>query len=143
MIFSDNDHELKWLWIDGKKHTVKITAGEEELNITEILKTAKKVTEDNKDMCKAIAYLGVGITGSAEGAQGFLMGWLLRSLKQTQETDHKWNIQHDEELVDDEEAREHTIHMLEGLIEKMRDTNISKKDMPVVRGDNNGATDLF
>jgi hypothetical protein len=144
MIYNENDREIKWLWIDGKQHTIKIVNGDEEVNIDDILSAAKKAIDDKKEMCENIHYLGVGLTGDSKTAYGFLLGWLFRSVKQALEKgESKWRIEHTSKEMSEEEQIDDTIKTLDFLKQQLQDKKMSLKDLPSIGGNANGPTEMF
>jgi len=136
-MFSKDTKQLKWYY--GKKmHTVTITYNGEVVDIDELYKEATKLVQDKEDLCKNIGYLGLGMTNSSDAGWGFLLGWLVRSIKK----DNSWQIQHTEEDVPEEEVKEYYAEFLENLAKTLReggDNNI--KTLPTIGG--NDGTDFF
>jgi hypothetical protein len=141
MFISKDDKEIKWFWYDQKMHTVKMTLDGEALDLKELFESASKLVEDKEEMCKNIMYLGVALSGSSDGGYGFLMGWLLRSMKK----DKNWLINHSQEDVPEDEAAEHLASVLEEgarmIREKKGNGVMPKISTPSIGGPD--ATDLF
>jgi hypothetical protein len=138
MFISKDDKEIKWLWYDGKMHTVKIVSDADILNIKELHDSVAKITADKEDMCKKIWWLGIALTGSTDGGWGFLMGWLLRSIKK----DKVWNITHDEEEVPEDEASEHLASLYEEVAKMIRDRKGQGQGMPKISSPTTGSPDV-
>lgn len=140
MFISKDDNEIKWFWHDQKMHSVKINMNEDPVNLKELHESAVKITEDKEDMCKNIFFLGVSQTGSTEGGWGFLLGWLLRSIKK----DSPWQISHVEEKLSDDEIREHLASMMEEgakLLREKKEDDLIKTVTPTIGGPD--GTELF
>jgi hypothetical protein len=137
MFLSKNPKEFKWYWFDKKMHTVTITSNGELMDIEELYKTATKLTEDKEDLCKTIGYLGLALTSSSEAGWGFLLGWLIRSIKKDQD----WQIQHTEEDVSDEELRTQFADILDEMVKKLREGDNILHTTPALGGSD--GTDFF
>lgn len=140
MILSKDDKEIKWYWADGKMHTLSVEVEGEKISLKELYETCKKTTKDMEEKCKDISYLGVTLTGTEEAAIGFLMGWLVRSIK----ANNKWQIIHVAEDVPEEDIREHLACMFEEgarLIRENTDGSKPKAMSPLVGGTD--GTEMF
>ena len=140
MILSDNEHEVKWYHSDGKMHTVSISAESEDLSIKDLYDKCHKIIKEKEDLCKNIYSLGVCLSGSSSGAWGFLMGWLVRSIK----GETNWDINHISEEVPEEEAREYIASIMEEgarLIRQQKDGDKPKGMSPLLGGSD--GTELF
>jgi len=138
MFYTKDTKQFKWYWFDKKMHTVTITHNGELMDMEELYKAATKLVQDKEELCKDIGYLGLGMTNSSDAGWGFLLGWLVRSIKK----DDAWQIQHTEEDVPEEEIKTHYADFLEDLAKKLReggDTDI--KTLPTIGG--NDGTDFF
>lgn len=109
MILSKKDNEIKWYWSDGKMHTLSVGTEDTDISLKDLYDKCHKIVEEKNDLCKKIFYLGFSLTGNESGAWGFLMGWLTRSIK----GDTQWNINHLEEEVSEDEARDHLATIME------------------------------
>ena len=139
MIVSTSENEIKWYHSDGKMHTVSITSEGEDLPIKELYEQCRKIVKEKEEMCKKIFHLGVCLSGS-EGAWGFLMGWLVRSIK----GESNWNINHISEEVPEEEVIEHLASTLEEgarLIRLQKDGDKPKGMSPLLGGSD--GTEMF
>ena len=137
--------KLEFLWLDGKKHKIQINNGEEQIDLKHLIDTYHKMTEDKEDQCKPIFYLGLGLTGNPAAAQGFLYGWLVKSIRDSMEKSgtSKWAIDHSVDEVSEEEARNYIATELETLAKTIReDAEYKIKKAPVLRGDVDG-TELY
>lgn len=117
MFISKDTKEFKWYWLDKKMHTVSIELDGEKIDIEELYKTATELLKEKEDACKNIYFLGLAMTGSMESAWGFLLGWLVRSIKK----DKNWQVQHIEEDIPVEEVNAHiaeTFRKYADMIEK-------------------------
>jgi hypothetical protein len=140
MFISKDEKEIKWYWHDGKMHNIKINSSEDTLDLKELHQSAYKVIEDQEEMCKNIMFLGIALTGSSEGGFGFLMGWLIRSIKK----DKQWQINHTEEEIPDEEVAEHLASLMEEgakMLREKKGEGKPKVSNPTVGGPD--ATELF
>lgn len=140
MFISKDEKEIKWYWHDGKMHTVKVDLEDEPLDLKELHASAVKVMEEKEEMCKNIMFLGIALTGSSEGGWGFLMGWLIRSIKK----DKSWQINHVEEDVPDDEVAEHLASLMEEgakMLREKKGEGKPKVSNPTVGGPD--ATELF
>ena len=140
MFISKDEKEIKWYWHDGKMHNIKINLDDESLDLKELHQSAFKVIEEKEEMCKNIMFLGIALTGSSEGGFGFLIGWLLRSMKK----DKAWKINHTEENVPDDEVAEHLASLMEEGAKMLREKKGEGKlkvSNPMVGGPD--ATELF
>lgn len=139
MFFSKDTKAFKWYWLDKKMHTVTIEVDGELMDIEDLYKTATTLVKDKEDMCKTINYLGLGMTGSPEAAWGFLLGWLIRSIKK----DKGWQIQHTDEEVPQDEVNNHVADALENYAKMVRSGELDKNttSTPFVGGSD--GTDLF
>ena len=140
MFISKDEKEIKWYWHDGKMHNIKIEDGEESLDLKELHQSAFKVIEEKEEMCKNIMFLGVALTGSSEGGFGFLMGWLIRSMKKN----NSWKINHTEEEVPDDEVAEHLASLMEEgakILREKKGNGKPKVANPTLGGPD--ATELF
>lgn len=140
MFISKNEKEIKWYWFDQKMHTIRIIFEDESIDIKELYASAAKIVEDKDEMCKNISYLGVALTGSPDAAWGFLLGWLIRSIK----NDSKWTIEHTEEELPEDEVIEHLATLMEEsarLIREQKGQELPKLSTPSIGGP--GATELF
>ena len=138
MFISKDSKEFKWYWLDGKMHTVSITLDDEKVDIEELNKTALALTKDKEDLCKSIYYLGLSMTGNSDTAWGFLLGWLVRSIKK----DKQWVVNHLEEEVPVEEAKEHIADAFEKCAKMIRSGEMDGTVSTPNIGGNDG-TDLF
>lgn len=140
MILSKSDKEVKWYWADGKMHTLSVSLDDEDISLKELYEKCHKIVKDKEELCKKIHYLGVCLTGSTEGAWGFLMGWLTRSIKKEDE----WVINHVEEEVPEDEVREHLASFMEEGARLLRDGKGGKKPkaMSPILGGSDG-TEMF
>jgi hypothetical protein len=142
MFVTNDDKKIKWYWIDGKMHDISVKENEESnINLKELNETCAKIIKDNLDKCKDIYFLGIALTGTSEGGWGFLMGWLVRSIKKDQE----WNIVHNEETLDNNEVIDHLANIMEESAKNLRehkDGNLPLQSVTPTLGSNNG-TDLF
>jgi hypothetical protein len=138
MIPSKDDKEFKWIWVDGKMHTLSLDHEDEKIDIKELHKVANDIVTDKEELCKSIYFLGVCLTGTSESAWGFLMGYLVRSIKK----DKPWNIVHQEEETSKEERNNHIADAFENVAKMIREGKIDEQvSTPNVGGDN--GTDLF
>lgn len=136
--------KLDFLWLDGKKHVVKVMEGDEPVDIKQLQDQFHKMIDTKEDLCKAIYHLGLGLTGNPAAGRGFVYGWLVKSIRDSVEKAGRprWKIEHDVTDVSDEEAREHIALELETLAKKIRDDEEMKvKKAPILRGESDG--DLF
>lgn len=140
MFVTKDNKELKWYWVDGKMHTVKVEAEDDLLDLKELRKECLKIAEEREELCKKIYYLGISLTGSGEGGWGFLMGWLMRSVK----GETSWAIDHLDEEIPEEELREHLAEMMEEAAKAIREgkDGDKPKSMTPMMGGNDG-TELF
>ena len=138
---TEDGKTLEYLWYDGKIYKIKITDGVNDLNLNELRETYKKLLEEKEDQCKSILKLGGGLTVDRAAAHGFLLGWLVKSIKDNFEklNDCKLNIQVEEEKPSEDEIRSYVAESLKNLAEEIL-TNDDKKisKSPVVRGDVDG-----
>jgi hypothetical protein len=135
MFVTKDPKEIKWYWYDKKLHAVSVSLNGESLDLEELYKSANKILKDKEDMCKNISYLGLGLTGSEEAGSGFLLGWLLRSIK----GDQLWVINHTKEDASIDEIRENVGNALIEYGTKMKEGKINKET--VVSTPNVGGTD--
>jgi hypothetical protein len=77
--------KLDFLWIDGKKHVVKIMEGDEAVDIKNLQDQYLKMIDEKEDLCKTIYHLGVGLTGHPAAGRGFVYGWLVKSIRDSVE----------------------------------------------------------
>lgn len=137
--------KLEFLWLDGKKHTVRLMEADEPVDVKQLSDQFHKMIEDKADLCKSIYYFGLGLTGNPSTARGFVYGWLVKSIRDSVEKAGRprWKIEHDSVDVSEEEAREHVASELEILAKKIRNDDEYKiKKAPVLRGETD-ETDLF
>lgn len=139
MFISKDTKEFKWYWLDKKMHTVSIEIDGEKLDVEDLYKAAQKLTQEKEDMCKNIVFLGLAMTGNQESAWGFLLGWLIRSIKK----DSNWIIQHNEEEISDEEVRTHIADAFENYAKQLREGKLDEvaKSTPNIGG--NDGTEFF
>jgi hypothetical protein len=140
MILTKNDDEVKWYWSDGKMHTISVSIDESHLSLKDHYEKCHKLAKDQEELCKKIYFLGVSLTGTDEGAWGFLMGWLSRSIKK----DSNWVINHIEDEVPEEEVREHLAAVMEEGAKLLREGKDGKKPkaMSPLLGGSDG-TEMF
>lgn len=139
MFLSKDTKELKWYWLDQKIHTLSISNNGENLDLKDLNETAIKLTKEKEEQCKTIGYLGLALTGNPDAAWGFVLGWLLRSIKKNE----NWQINHSEEVISKEELKTHMIEIFRNyadMIEK-GDLNNSIKSTPNIGSDD--GTSLF
>jgi len=130
--------KVQFLWVDGKKHTVSLNDGKNDIDINEIKKCVKKITDEKEEQCKSIYYFALGLTGGVELSRGIVLGWLLKSIKDNIELKNKTKITvtHSEEEVSDEEARQHVIAEVENFLQVLKeDKEFQPRKGPVVTGD--------
>ena len=139
MFISKDSKEITWLWADGKRHTVSIELNGDKVDTKELYDTAIKLTQEKEDLCKNIGYLGLALTANPEAAWGFLLGWLVRSIKK----DSNWNINHTDEVVPEDEYRVQMAEALESYAQMIREGKADKsvKSTPSI-GSNDG-TEYF
>lgn len=141
MFVTDDDKKIKWYWLDRKMHEVAVNFEGEDLDLKEIHESCIKLVQDKSELCKKIYYLGISLSGTDEGGWGFLLGWLMRSIKKDQD----WDIQHNELDVSEDEITEHLADIMEKtaqmLREKTGDTSSIGGVTPTMGGHN--GTDLF
>lgn len=137
--------KLDFLWLDGKKHVVKILEGDEPVDVKQLQDQYHKMIDDKEDLCKTIYHLGLGLTGNPSAARGFVYGWLVKSIRDSVEKSGRprWKIEHESSDVSDDEAREHIATELETLAKKIRtDDEYKVQKAPIIRGETDG-TELF
>ena len=78
------------------------------------------------------------MTGNPDTAWGFLLGWIVRSIKK----DAKWNINHLEEEVEEQVARDHIADAFEKCGKMIREGNTEKNISTPNIGGSDG-TDFF
>ncbi|MCK9429001.1 MAG: hypothetical protein M0R17_03185 [Candidatus Omnitrophica bacterium] len=146
MFKSKDTKEIKWYWIDGKLHKVSINHNGEQIDLKDLFDTSTKLFEEKKELCDEIYNLGLALTADPRTSDGFVLGWLVRSIKK----DKDWKIVHVVEEPIESERNEHIAESLEiygnSFIEaakKMRDGTFDKdlKTSPHI-GDIDG-TGLF
>lgn len=140
-----DDRKLEFLWLDGKRHSVQILEGDEPIDLKELQKSYQKMSEDKEEACKDIQYLGLGLTGNPSAAKGFMLGWLVKSIKDSFEKKRKlkWKINHEVTEISEEEARTYLAGELRNLADKIEnDDEYKVKKAPILRGDVDG-TELF
>lgn len=98
-MFLPEDTKIKW-YSGTNAHEVSVSHNDTDINLTDLYKETLKLVKEKDELCKKIYYLGFALTGTDYGAVGFLMGWLLRSIKK----DKNWEINHTEETVTKEEV---------------------------------------
>jgi len=136
--------KLDFLWLDGKKHVVKILEEDDPIDIKQLQDQYHKMIDDKEDLCKTIYYLGLGLTGNPAAARGFIYGWLVKSIRDSVEKSGRprWKIEHDSSDISDDEAREHIATELETLAKKIRtDDEYKVQKAPIIRGEE--GNDLF
>lgn len=138
-------YEYRWLWTDGKKHSLNISNQGKKVDLQSLNKKTKDIITEKEEQCKNIYWLGIGMSGDHYLAVGFVLGWLVRTLKDTFEKSSggKWKINHEEEEIDQEEARIMLADQLAELEKKIRnDPEFNLKRGSIVKGDVDG-TELF
>lgn len=139
MFISKDPKEFKWYWLDKKMHTVSIEIDGEKIDVEELYKTAQKLSQDKEEMCKTIVFLGLAMTGSQESAWGFLLGWLIRSIKK----DNNWNIQHTEDDVPEEEVISHVADAFENYAKQLREGKVKDTVTSTPNMGGNDGTEFF
>jgi len=138
-VFGGTDtKKLEFLWLDGKKHTVKVLEGDEPVDVKELTDQFHKMIDEKEELCKGIYHLGLGLTGDPSKARGFVYGWLVKSIRDSVEKAGRprWKIEHESVEVSEDEAREHVATELESLAKKIRDDDGFKaKNTPILRGE--------
>lgn len=145
MFGGTDSKKLDFLWLDGKRHIVKILEADESVDVKALQEQYHKMIDDKEDLCKTIYFLGLGLTGNPHAARGFVYGWLVKSIRDSVEKSGRarWKIDHDSTDISEDEAREHIALELETLAKKIRDDDEYKiKKAPIIRGETD-ATDLF
>lgn len=138
--------KLEFLWLDGKKHTVQVTEGEDNKNLKTLADQYHKIVQEKEERSKQILYLGLGLTGNPSAAKGFLYGWIVKSIKDAEEKSGKpkWNIKHEERELSEDETRHHLAGELRELAERIeKDEEYKVKKAPILRGDVDDSTELF
>jgi len=141
----DYSKEMSFLWIDGKIHNVSVSDGNELVNMQEIRTLCKKQKELKKEQCDKIYFLGLCLTGSPELAEGFLTGWLIKSIKDAAESsgNFKWTINHSIDDVSKEELRSFCVKYLRDMADVLeKKENFTLPKNPFFNGDIDG-TDQF
>lgn len=126
--------KLKSLWYDGKMHTISIYDGKENINLDNLRECYKKILEDKKDQCNDIFHLGAVLTGSEGPARGFLLGWLVKSIRDDIQTKKsvKLTIVHEEEKLPDEEIKTYFVESLRSLADEIeKDADFTPKKAPI------------
>lgn len=140
MFINKDDTQLKWYWLDGKMHSLKVNNDGEDLNIKGLNEQLLSLSKEKEELCKQIFYLGIGLTGSPEGGWGFLLGWLTRSVKK----DQNWQIQHTEEELPESEVKEYMATMFEEYAKHIREgNNVSSVKVPTPSLGGSDGTELF
>jgi hypothetical protein len=141
---SSDEKILDFLWYDHKKHTVTLSNGSEDIDIEQIRETYKKVIEEKKEQCEGIYYLGAGLCGSPESAHGFMLGWLVKSIRDdlVKKEGNRIVINHDKRDVSDEEAKIDLVKKLREFADDIESSEKAIKKVPMIRGDVDGG-ELF
>lgn len=145
MFGGTDSKKLEFIWLDGKRHKIQIKENDELVDIKHLMDTYHKMAEEKDEQCKPIQYLGLGLTGNPDAAQGFLYGWLVKSIKDSMEKagKPKWTIDHTVDEVSEDEARNYFADGLEQLAKRIReDEDYKVKKAPILRGDVDG-TELY
>jgi len=146
MFLETNDNKLDFIWLDKKKHTITITNNlGEDIDIKKIKDLCSKTFSEKKTKCEDLYYLGIGLEGNSDIAFGFVMGWIIKTIKdKTEETSEtKWTIKHEVKELEDTEYRSTMVDSLRKLadyIEENKDATVKSISFP---GVTNGPTDLF
>lgn len=143
MFENDDPTKVKILWYDGKMHTVYLNDGRDNVALSEVRKCYKEILENKVDKCKDIFYLGAALTGSTDGARGFLVGWLVRSIRDDMqarlEDGSRIAIHHEEEELSEDEIKSYVAEGLESLAKKVReDADFQPKKAPILSGGADG-----
>ena len=138
-----NETQLKFPWKDGKYHKVSITDGADNIDIDNLVATCTETLKEKKDQCKNIYYLGLAMTRDSSAASGFLMGWIVKSLKEATEksSGNKWVITHDTEDIPPKEFRRRAAEELRLLADEIENSEDDLTKVPIVR--NNNGNELF
>jgi len=140
----NDSKKLEFLWFDHKMHEVLLSNGAETLDIEPIREMYKKVVEDKKDQCKNIYFLGAGLCGTSDAAHGFLLGWLVKSIRDdiVKKDGTRILIQHEEREITEDETRDHIVTSLLELADEIKNSTDKLRKVPLVRGDVDGG-ELF
>lgn len=143
MIITKDESLIKWYsYNDSMMHSISIKDRDKKstINLKELNESATNILKDNEDMCKKILHLGESLLGTSEAAVGFLLGWLIRSIKK----DNIWDIEHTEEKIPDDELTEHFASLMEDyakLIREKKGSGLPKVQTPTMGGPD--VTELF
>jgi hypothetical protein len=138
MFGSTTGNEITFLWSDRKIHKIKIkTDAGDEMSLDIVRDQYEKIMETKTDGCKDIFYLGIGLLGDRDAAYGFLLGWIVRSIKESSQK--QWIINHEANDISEDEANEMVATELVTLAEQIRKGDKAIDKRPVLRGDSDGA----
>jgi hypothetical protein len=143
---SEDGKKITFMNIDGKVYSVAmIDATGNCIDFNDIGETYKKIVDEQNDKCKNIRRLGTALTYNAEISLGFLLGWVIKSIKDTleNESNTSYNIQIEEESVTKGQIRQYTAESLRTLadeIENSEDDDAPRS--PIIKKDVAG-DDIF
>lgn len=145
MFLEMNENTIDFIWSDKKRHQITIEDGSGEVDINQLKETYRKTIMDKKDKCEDLYYLAIGLEGNPDIGLGFVIGWVLKSIKDQNEkmNSSKWNIKHTVHELSDDEYRTimaSSLRKLADLMENDHDTSI--KQMPILGG-NSDPSELF
>lgn len=129
-------YQIKFPWTDKKFHTVQLVNSSGKLDINNLIDTAIQTLKDKEEICKKIYYLALGITRNPRLADGFVMGWIVKSLKDATEksSNDKLEIVHEVEEIDPKEFRQRAADELRDLADKIQNSE-DDVSIPLVRED--------
>lgn len=128
---SEDGKKIIFMNIDGKVYSISLVNDIGDcMDFNDVYDTYKKIVEEQIEKCKNIRRLGTALTYSAELSLGFLLGWVIKSIKDTIENESNtiYNIQVEEESVTKSQIREYTANSLRILADEIE--NSDDDDMP-------------
>lgn len=142
---SEDGKTIKTLYFDGKMYSVSIINGENSIDLNQLHEAYEKVVEDKPDQCKNIVKLGAAISGSPDVSRGFLLGWVVKSIKDKIDADTGiiHNISVEEEVVSKEEIRNYTVESLRNLANEIEEMDIDKTPTKPMVVNDIGGDDVF
>lgn len=133
--------QIKFPWLDRKYHIIQISDSSGCIDIGDLIESATNMLKEKEAQCKNIYYLALGITRDDKLAEGFTMGWLVKTIKDATEkvSGEKWKIEHDTEDISIDEYRNRMADELNKIAEEIRNSKGDLEKIPILKvynGDN-------
>lgn len=127
--------QIKFPWLDRKYHIIQILDSSGCIDIGDLIESATNMLKEKEAQCKNIYYLALGITRDDKLAEGFTMGWLVKTIKDATEkaSGEKWKIEHDTEDISIDEYRNRMADELNKIAEEIRNSKGDLEKFPILK----------